>query len=256
MNGLYPKGLIGSIYKNETVKFLEFVDDEKDFLKNLNANPDWEYKNIEIEYSYNIYGHRCIDPKLLNGEYLLFAGCSLTEGVGLKLEHTYPYIVSQEFNIPYYNISVSGSSPEILMQNVVLFLSMIQQKPKHIIIQWPFFHRYYILNNKGMIHYYNGSSDDTDELYRVLVENYVPEGKNIFYRNVLLEYLNNLGIKNIYEIETEFDYAYLPSNVNTIRFRDFFDYANYPRARDLSHPGIIPHGLQAREIIGKIKNYQ
>jgi hypothetical protein len=68
------------------------ADDEKKFIDNLRKNSDdWYYRDKIISYKRNSLGHRCNDADKIDlNNYILFTGCSHTEGVGLELEKTYP----------------------------------------------------------------------------------------------------------------------------------------------------------------------
>lgn len=90
-----------------------------------------------IIYHYNEFGHRCKKADKLNFEnYILFAGCSHTEGEGLHVEHTYPYITSKKLNTDYYNLSVRASGFDVLFFNVMTWLALYPL-PKLIVIQYP-----------------------------------------------------------------------------------------------------------------------
>ena len=83
--------------KEHNVRF-SGTDTSKIFLENLKTQSnDWYYRSNIISYDRNSNGHRCknIDEIDLNN-YILFIGCSHTEGIGLKLEDTYPYLLSNK----------------------------------------------------------------------------------------------------------------------------------------------------------------
>lgn len=94
-------------------------------------------------YNYNEYGHRCKSlDQLDKNNYILFAGCSHTEGVGLSVEDTYPYITSNYLKSDYYNLGVGGSGCDVMIHNTLLWLHKFDHKPKLLVIQWPFELRY------------------------------------------------------------------------------------------------------------------
>ena len=114
-------------------------DSRKLYEANLKSKPsDWYYRNKLITYHHNSLGHRCKNLSDINlDNYILFLGCSHTEGVGNSLEDTYPYIVSKQLNCDYYNLSVGGTGLDTMMHNLNIWVNKIKQKPKHIIWQWP-----------------------------------------------------------------------------------------------------------------------
>jgi hypothetical protein len=247
----YSNGFIGSNYKNETVNFLDHIDPEDQFLDNLRKNPNWEYKDIQIEYAYNQYGHRSIEIDDLEDDYLLFTGCSYTEGVGLKLEHSFPNIVASCLGKTYYNLAVGGSCIETVMHNLMMFFSVAKKKPKYVIIQWPDLHRFSVPGDRWVRHYNGSSIDANDQYHRALIENeHILINKNLWYRYLTVSYLNNLGIVTI---ETKHSIPVEQNILGTVEVDTLFRDHRKPKARDLSHPGIIPHMNHAEMLLGKLK---
>jgi hypothetical protein len=114
-------------------------DTEELFTKNLKTKPnDWYYRTNQISYVRNINGHRCKNIEEIDlDNYILFAGCSHTEGIGLKLEDTYPYLLSKKMNCDYYNLSIGGTGVDTLSYNLVTWFAKIKKPPKLLIVQWP-----------------------------------------------------------------------------------------------------------------------
>ena len=104
----------------------------------LNESSEWYYRDKIITYERNELGHRSksIDQIDLDN-YLLFTGCSFTEGIGNLLEDTYPYLVSQKNNIDYYNLGLGGSGIDAMFFNLIQWISHVPKKPKALIVQWP-----------------------------------------------------------------------------------------------------------------------
>lgn len=96
---------------------LEFdgSDSEELYLKNLKTNreklEEGNWIDCGLEYKYNHYGFRSeeFDPNITPSP-ILFFGCSHTVGIGLHVEQTFPYLVSQKLNLPYYNLGVGGGA--------------------------------------------------------------------------------------------------------------------------------------------------
>lgn len=131
-------GLIGVDAAGQTLNFSS-GDDQERFEELLQTMPqDWIYRTQEVTYCYNKYGHRCKELEDINlDNYILFTGCSHTEGVGLKLEDTFPYKVAEALNCDYYNFGMAATGIDVLEYNLTTWLSKIKKKPKHIVIQWP-----------------------------------------------------------------------------------------------------------------------
>jgi len=246
----YPRGFVGYT-PNFEGNFLENTDSEKVFLKNCETQPsDWIYRNKKITYKYNEYGHRCVSPNQLKLGYILYIGCSFTEGVGLALEDTYPFIVSNNSNKTYYNVAVGGGGPIIALHNTTLFLSMIgDNKPDYVIIQWPDFARYSFITKQNNLLLYNSGSGN-DPLYKELIMSDVLESTNIFVRHLLLNYLDNLGIKKILEFRLNPKLA----AENRIKTHIANNCLYSDKARDLLHPGTMAHAKQSKEILRVINS--
>ena len=192
------KGLYGTCH-NYDCEFTN-LDSKENYEKNLKKLPiDWEYRNKKINYKYNQYGHRSVDPSILSDDYFLFTGCSITEGVGLKLEDTYPYIVAKYYNKDYYNLAVGGSGNDLLTLNVLSFLLQFK-KPSKIFIQLPEENRYFLSNKTdNCVGLFNGSSQETD-IWKFYIENEISLRQNLyFYKkfNIYHPQALNFSIKNV-----------------------------------------------------------
>ncbi len=99
--------------------------------------PNTSYVRDGILYRFNNFGHRCKDvDKIDLDNYILFAGCSHTEGEGLNVEDTYPFITAKELNCDYYNLGLAASGFDVLFFNVMTWLK-VYNKPKLIVLQYP-----------------------------------------------------------------------------------------------------------------------
>jgi len=222
-------------------------DTESLFHNNLNSQSgDWYYRANPITYSYNNYGHRCKNIDELNFDnYILFLGCSNTEGIGLHLEHTYANIVSSQLNCDYYNMSLGGSGLDILLYNLIAWLSVFDKAPKAIIVQWPNTVRVATIDHHKDILHPIGSWNTERHILEFLM---LGEQTNFFATRGLLTYkmIHNL-VKStkLLLINPSFQYSGFPNDVEhpIITFPDL-DYA-----RDLSHPGIESNMLLSQKIL-------
>ena len=113
-------------------------DSKELFEDNLKIQPaDWYYRTHNITYQYNSNGHRCKEIKDIDlDNYILFIGCSHTEGLGLELEKTYPYLFAQKMNCDYYNLAIQGTGIDVLNYNIVAWFAKVKKPPKLLIVQW------------------------------------------------------------------------------------------------------------------------
>lgn len=119
-------------------------DNVERYAKNLVQLPnDWTYRTKEINYKYNSLGFRCKDPSELDFDnYILFTGCSHTEGVGLALEDTFPYKVAEHLKTDYINLAIGGTGLDVVEYNLITWFLKYKKKPKYVFIQWPDHSRY------------------------------------------------------------------------------------------------------------------
>lgn len=61
-----------------------------------------------FKYYLNDWGHRCGEIDVNADNNILFLGCSLTFGIGLPKEETWPYLVSKELGMREVNLAVPG----------------------------------------------------------------------------------------------------------------------------------------------------
>jgi hypothetical protein len=134
----FNDGLIGNEYTNRTLQWYS-SDGEEKYIENLkNQSEDWYYRNASIEYRFNDYGHRSKQINELDFDnYILFTGCSHTEGVGIELEKTYPYLLAKLLNVDYYNMAVQGTGIDVVEYNLLSWFAKFSKKPKFVVVQWP-----------------------------------------------------------------------------------------------------------------------
>lgn len=236
------EGLIG--YIPDLVTKFTGNDSEEKYLKNLETQSnDWYYRNNEISYVYNEHGHRCKNIKNLNFDnYILFLGCSHTEGVGNRLEDTYPYLLSKKFNVDYYNLALGGCASDTARHNLTVWLAKFPL-PKYIIWQWPPKDRFLI---KEKTDFRNIGPWELDKEKRNLL---ALQSTEIFEtRDILIaEYLNQL--KNLVPLfQIGFPNYHMPSNTD-ISLVEIMD-----QARDLMHYGRLTQEGMASMLEDKIIN--
>lgn len=239
----FNDGFVGHIANDESHFVL--TDSEKLYLHNLKTQPEnWFYRNNSILYKYNEYGHRSKSVTEINLEnYILFAGCSHTEGVGLQIQHTFPYIVSSRLNCHYYNLSVCGSGVDILMYNLVLWIDRFKKLPKTLVILWPEETRFSLSVNKGLDPQVLNNHNTTDDVARFMVLgeqlDFFPSRRKL-YRQLISQLYANCNIIDIRFAGQQPIDAPLALYCN-----DF--------ARDLSHPGIYSNLRLANEIVALLR---
>ena len=213
-------------------------DTEELFQQSLYSQAsDWYYRDVEITYSFNEYGHRCKNIKDIDlNNYVLFTGCSHTEGVGLELEKTYPHIISSELGCDYYNLGISGSGIDIMIHNLVTWFNMVKEPPKYLFVQWPSNNRFIrFLENERIMGVIPSNCDDETLKFMAIGENinYFNDKQHLY--EYTLSQFNLQKFRISFEQNTDIDY-----DANIIR-NDL--------ARDLAHAGNVSHQRLASSIL-------
>jgi len=245
----FLNGFIG--HKPPMSRHFYFPFEEEQFKKNCQELKNWRYENLEITYDYNSNGHRCKEIDQLNENYILFVGCSTSDGHAEKLEETYPYILSKKLNLDYYNLSLKGSSVNTCYYNLTMFLNKVKIKPKFIVLQWPHFNRYALIHKGGQYAVYSPWADFNYEydydVFKLLHMNELPESHSHFYRKLALEFISNFNIKVI-ELNIMADIKLEKNGYDTTILQ--WDNIQYFQdvARDLIHAGPITNTIWAEKI--------
>jgi hypothetical protein len=121
----------------------------------------------EISYNYNQRGFRDQEwpenvADLQNAIWCV--GDSFTAGIGQPLEHTWPYVLSQNLARRTINVSMDGASNDWIYRRTQDICQAVN--PKTIIIMWSYMHRRESsdTNQSDDLRriYYNGSSNEED----------------------------------------------------------------------------------------------
>jgi hypothetical protein len=226
---------------------LDFVggDSKQQFNKNVLTQPsDWYYNDRKLTYSYNSQGHRCKNFEDIDQDnYILVTGCSHTMGVGLELEKTYPYIVSKELGVDYYNLAIPATGIDVVEYNLLTWFFTVIKKPKLVLVQWPDHSRYIKYDFKIKRGLERGSWQSAPDQMSFIVNS---EDTGMFYARKYMTY--NL-IKTC-----------SPSPLIPFNFGGQQDYGIYDlhmpkldQARDLSHAGIKSHEEFTKTLLNHIE---
>jgi hypothetical protein len=194
-------------------------DTAERFIANLKLQPeDWYYRNNPISYSRNKNGHRCKDIEDIDlDNYILFSGCSHTEGIGLRLEDSYAYLLSNKLNMDYYNLAVGGTGTDAVNYNIATWFAKVKKPPKLVIVQWPhhvrattrFFENPHNYIPEPWYNYGIWSSRDTNNKKHKEIGNFLVSGEDIGYfkslRILAKTLVHNIAQCPIIEVTTDYD---------------------------------------------------
>jgi hypothetical protein len=222
-------------------------DSEELFKQSLiTKDNDWYYRTHPISYIRNSTGHRSKELSDVDlNNYILFTGCSLTEGIGLELEKTYSYITSKNLNCDYYNLGLAGTGSDVVTYNLVQWHNIVKTSPKAVVIQWPWSGRYSVINkDKGMDHLTTigpWSAKNSPEISRFLTYGELSTVSYFTSKKAIAQRL----------IKSLFNCPVIEIDMDTFdKYGIDFD----KMSRDGVHPGIDFHTSTARITENKINN--
>ena len=151
------KEIVDTVEKENSFE-LKFIDDgEKMQWKELKYSKD--EKEIEVRnhyiknpliYKFNNEGLRSIDgkPFVNESEVNIFLGCSDTFGLGMQVENTFFYKLSQNFDGDYWNVGLPGSGVETQFRVLYYLVKKYNVRIKNLFHWLPFRNRHEFLIKK------------------------------------------------------------------------------------------------------------
>lgn len=241
---LHDNGFIG-FEQSSSVQEWSGGDTEKTFLHNSKTLPNhWYYHTAPITYQINKNGHRSKDVSDLNlDNYLLFTGCSITEGVGLEESKTYSAVLSKKLGCDYYNLGLGATGMDVVIHNLIVWFSTIPKKPKAVIIQWPDFTRCITgtsvdhLETRGLWQ----KNDDYNRFVDLGIKLHFFAARSLLIQSLVKTIINvpviEIGLAKMVPMHEQ---------IMLLKVVDF--------ARDLSHPGIKSNERIAEDIYDSLIN--
>jgi hypothetical protein len=172
---------------------------------NYNLLDQFGWVDSTISYQFNSLGFR--SEEFTKSDNAVFLGCSHTVGVGLPLENTWPYYVSQALNLKCYNLGIGGGSLDLAFRLSYYLLKELQ--PKFVFLLCPGRFRMELFEGNDLISFLPANSDGHKKLnyfYKCYLENdynhFLNQQKNILAIKTLC---NDLNIKFIYINDPEID---------------------------------------------------
>lgn len=224
----FYNGFLGSRESNTVLNFSKSDSDVEFYKNSKKLGSEWYYSTNPITYSMNEYGHRCKSIKDIDLEnYILFLGCSHTEGIGVELEKSFSYLVAQEKKCDYYNLGIGASGIDVLEHNLVTWFSKIEQKPKHVVIQYPGYVRFLAKHPGYKLFLKNGTWSD-DKNCKKFIASSVESGYFLARARIAANLISNIVKVPLIKL-----------NFGGIREYDFgLTVRQYDLGRDLKHGGI------------------
>jgi len=250
------------VYKDNFLPLQNFIFEDKDFF-------DISFNNFNVNFKkeeFNSFGYRSDEfIKEHFHEHILFVGCSITYGVGLEKEKTWPDIlykkISKEKKLSgYFNLSVPGSS---IFDQVFRIFKYFKEfgHPKHLFLNIPEAMRFYLNEDKII---YNAIYDNYEYnllsllgyQYYLMLDSYCKTNKINLYCFSNTNQETKLSFDEI--LSTNFDTYY--ANNQDKKWQYIFNYhinkkedKNWDKAKDEKHPGTGYHLYWANFIYKKYK---
>lgn len=180
----------------------------KETIKNKNIIT---YTPEDFTYKRNSYGFRCDEFNNNDKIKILYGGCSITEGIGLPIEHTWAYFLNEHISndikntFSFYNISEGGVGINAIVRYIYVTLKYKNFIPDFILLLLPQYTRtqFFIkkLNNdESYIEAFNygpgwipehAKKEHNNITQGLLIRDRINESfKNILLLKLLLESLN------------------------------------------------------------------
>ena len=235
---------------------------------------------FDISYAFNAHGFRC--DEFMNSASVLYLGCSITEGVGLKQSDTWASQVHSRLfqNEPFYNLGKAANSIDANIRHALILIETFKIKPNYIFFFVPAIFRYELMTDLGIFNYVpNRPNKNKNVGFQNIVSTYeafiTPRHKvfDILGKLRMFNFLmESLGItlilstwnnSNNVDITTEKiiladdklkrKYIAVDHKLSVFKSNTYFDDLN-TYARDGIHPGINYHTAVADVFVTGFKN--
>ncbi len=202
------------------------------------------YGPDDIDYVYNSAGFRCdeFDSWQSHHNRILFAGCSLTEGIGLPLKDTWAKImherICREFNIntPFWNIAVGGSGLDEMVRYLYHYFDLL--RPQIIISNLPEIFRREFWDPESPQFDVSSNQERINTIKLVRDEKFIryQTEKNFAIMNLLLEKYNSSLV--FVTFDENCNISYIKDDLPRINQIDLFPIeTEWDLARDGLHAG-------------------
>lgn len=107
-----------------------------------------KYGDHDNDYQLNSHGYR--SPEFGSKVDLITAGCSQTFGLGIPLEGSWPYLLSNTLSYSYVNLALPGWSAQRIVQSVISYIKQYGA-PKVLAVVFPDLRRMQMVYRNGVM---------------------------------------------------------------------------------------------------------
>jgi len=223
-----------TIYANQELTWLP-SDSESLYKENLSRQlhllEEHNWLNTTFTYKFNTNGFRC--QEFNSSPCMLALGCSLTFGLGLPVEHTWPTLLANQLGLTCYNLGIPGASNDTAFRLASHWIPKL--KPKVVVLYSPAPDRLELVTDVKSYTYLPGKPtiNPGSEFYKMWITNSA---------NGELNQAKNIGaIASLCTAQSiKFVYVY-GNELNKVDL-----------ARDLQHPGRNTNANYADLLLSKI----
>lgn len=187
-----------------------------------------------IVYKFNSHGFRCAEFD--NTPAYLALGCSFTEGVGLRSEEIWPYILSEKLSQPVLNLGVGGSSLDTCFRLLDYYLNKLNVLGVFILEPYPT--RFELFTMEQPITMLPAALRSADSDLQLVYKYWVTDPHNIYYNTKK----NRLAIQMLCQ----------PIKLISLPCTDIDAQTFIPQARDLMHAGNDWHQCVASKFLNEL----
>lgn len=193
----------------------------------------------DIRYDFNSLGFRC--DEFVPGTGFIALGCSITVGVGLPLELTWPTILASQLAIPAWNLAIGGGAMDTNFRIAEYWIP--QLKPTFVVL----------LGTPLRIEIVLRDTVDPLQLRRSHNEDWYLRNYTLYDENDRINYRKN--IRAISDICHDVGVPFWPVSVEHWGHNSEPNTPiGYDQARDLVHPGPSLHQHFANRILREFVN--
>lgn len=240
--GSWAKGFVWNWYPTDSEELYN-----KNFSDPANRKLLEQYGWIDAKITYDINSHGFRSPEFDTRKNFVTLGCSLTTGIGLPVEQTWPWYLSKNLNIDYWNLSVPGGSSDTAYRIAEYYLSVL--KPDFVVMLEPSRSRFELFQEGGPetapTNYSTTNSDLDNWFNNTIMKNWIANTHNQDLH----------AIKNIKSIAYQCVKLGIDFYLYTSQyFLDFLRLIPVNYARDLMHPGQLTNFEFASTVCNDILN--
>lgn len=224
----------------------------------------------DVEYKINSYGYRSDEFSKEDAKNnFLYAGCSVTFGVGLPFELTWPSFLNKKNDgEKIFNLGINGISSNIITYNINKYIEQFG-KPKAVFALYPNFSRMesFIDDNLSIIHFREDSEKTLGNANQYKLD-VTSTAVNVVNSIILLEnYLNAIEVPFFWSTwsghfskvaETKYifkNYVKFGSDIDEDLLLKYNKHHYFNKARDNDHMGILAHLSVSQSFFNAWKGY-